>query len=273
MRRVRHVRFQGAVISIHASRMGCDKYARSRCWCCANFNPRIPYGMRLPARPHPRGVAQDFNPRIPYGMRLIPAIRSSCFVTFQSTHPVWDATTGRAYKTTRQHYFNPRIPYGMRRSARSRCWCCVNFNPRIPYGMRRDRQGRFRGDLGISIHASRMGCDLMIAYHAFRQSFQSTHPVWDATHAASSEKHGVQISIHASRMGCDMCFRVGLHHPADFNPRIPYGMRPDQARLDSSARISIHASRMGCDRLGVERGTAYLHFNPRIPYGMRRQGR
>ena len=34
----------------------------------------------------------------------------------------------------------------------------------------------------------------------------------------------------------------------DFNPRIPYGMRPAWAALsDVGLLISIHASRMGCD--------------------------
>ena len=34
----------------------------------------------------------------------------------------------------------------------------------------------------ISIHASRMGCDLGRAYVLpFYNKFQSTHPVWDAT--------------------------------------------------------------------------------------------
>ena len=34
----------------------------------------------------------DFNPRIPYGMRLQDAVKAKLDSLFQSTHPVWDAT-------------------------------------------------------------------------------------------------------------------------------------------------------------------------------------
>ena len=81
------------LISIHASRMGCDKYARSRCWCCANFNPRIPYGMRPMTASFPPQTGHYFNPRIPYGMRP----RNNTVAQIKT-------------------YFNPRIPYGMRQS-------------------------------------------------------------------------------------------------------------------------------------------------------------
>ena len=147
-----------ARISIHASRMGCDLNAFRD--CSRHYN---------------------FNPRIPYGMRLIPAIRSSCFVTFQSTHPVWDATSCS--------------------TASARC------------GAR----------------------------------FQSTHPVWDATQLESGHRNELRISIHASRMGCDQTVERLLRSRVDFNPRIPYGMRP-------FALIFMFLCR---------------NFNPRIPYGMR----
>ena len=123
-------------------------------------------------------------------------------------------------------------------------------------------------------------------------AFQSTHPVWDATQGRRTALQGIRISIHASRMGCDYnlmfdmqtlmlisihASRMGCdsttcemtHMPRNFNPRIPYGMRPEQAaqiqqigdfnpripygmRRDCGlehldATISIHASRMGCD--------------------------
>ena len=57
------------VISIHASRMGCDF-----CW------PLLPL------------LLNNFNPRIPYGMRLAKSVWMPKLGKFQSTHPVWDAT-------------------------------------------------------------------------------------------------------------------------------------------------------------------------------------
>ena len=58
-----------AVISIHASRMGCDRGQANDASRSRHFNPRIPYGMRH------RSVNSSSVPSI-----------------FQSTHPVWDAT-------------------------------------------------------------------------------------------------------------------------------------------------------------------------------------
>ena len=80
-------------------------------------------------------------------------------------------------------------------------------------------------------------------------SFQSTHPVWDATTPAPGPRVVLPVSIHASRMGCDRTLPGVADSPASFNPRIPYGMRP----------LIIQ---------GVGRGNG---FNPRIPYGMRRR--
>ena len=122
-------------ISIHASRMGCDHDRYAIAQHPENFNPRIPYGMRLwpdycqHNRPY-------FNPRIPYGMRLYIL----CYNSYVND-------------------FNPRIPYGMRPGGTfkrsltsaisihaSRMGCDDDaeirqhqrrdFNPRIPYGMR-----------------------------------------------------------------------------------------------------------------------------------------
>ena len=78
--------------------------------------------------------------------------------------------------------------------------------------------------------------------------FQSTHPVWGATHKSIKEEIVTSISIHAPRMGCDLernvlgarIFRFQSTHPVwgatltnsetacqsvNFNPRTPYGVR------------------------------------------------
>ena len=123
----------------------------------------------------------------------------------------------------------------------------------------------------ISIHASRMGCDDITAtLFGVSGKFQSTHPVWDATARHMPTFARPDISIHASRMGCDRRRRGNGVRQEDFNPRIPYGMRPmphhplrrnrtfqsthpvwDATRIQASlygiGLISIHASRMGCD--------------------------
>ena len=136
-----------------------------------------------------RRADYDFNPRIPYGMRLF-----------------------RVTLSIRHINFNPRIPYGMRLFAGvSSSWLPADFNPRIPYGMR---------------HAEPL-------FTAMKVGFQSTHPVWDATHKTAYSLTFVGISIHASRMGCDTMLQT-LHRPsAYFNPRIPYGMRLREWTLHS----------------------------------------
>ena len=68
-----------------------------------------------------------------------------------------------------------------------------------------------RGLQRISIHASRMGCDLYYDYvDKWFHVFQSTHPVWDATRVEPSWLCRCRISIHASRMGCDLLTQTDL---------------------------------------------------------------
>ena len=191
---------------------------------------------------------------------------------FQSTHPVWDATSS----WLKLHSLTLLISI---HASRMGCdWPTLasqsassDFNPRIPYGMRHGDLAVGVGRGGISIHASRMGCDVLhhvvgggigISIHASRMGcdtnthercwladrFQSTHPVWDATPKG----------------------QANVWRLANFNPRIPYGMRlAKQNTKQAGRRISIHASRMGCDSRGVTRGSVLPNFNPRIPYGMR----
>ena len=190
--------------------------------------------------------------------------------SFQSTHPVWDATRQERLVVENQD-FNPRIPYGMRRVAFALATLdYLNFNPRIPYGMRPDNEmpptpvivfqsthpvwdaTGDSGDLGrleeISIHASRMGCDFDYIPITHIPRFQSTHPVWDATVGGLGAEGDFSISIHASRMGCDP---------------------PHSSWLRARRLISIHASRMGCDYTPTHYRLSTWYFNPRIPYGMR----
>ena len=79
---------------------------------------------------------------------------------FQSTHPVWDATRRRVYR-------NPTLKISIHAS---RMGCDL---------LDRTEPSRFAM---ISIHASRMGCDFCNWPAKFAMpTFQSTHPVWDAT--------------------------------------------------------------------------------------------
>ena len=172
-------------------------------------------------------------------------------IVFQSTHPVWDATPDATTPAAVEIFQSTHPVWDATPSLHE-----VLHYPEI------------------SIHASRMGCDLRkYGETAITPQFQSTHPVWDATITSTCTKLTMLISIHASRMGCDTTALIGFMtaaqfqstHPvwdatqdareavirqADFNPRIPYGMRPIQSSVFVVERvISIHASRMGCDGL------------------------
>ena len=57
---------------------------------------------------------------------------------------------------------------------------------------------------GISIHAPRVGSDLVVLIQPRHQLvFQSTLPVWGATLLRLSLSHEPLISIHAPRVGSD----------------------------------------------------------------------
>ena len=80
----------------------------------------------------------------------------------------------------------------------------------------------------ISIHAARVGCDLLFLGHECHfPLFQSTQPEWAATETAGNGMGGFYISIHAARVGCDRNIK----------------------NIGNLRRISIHAARVGCDDL------------------------
>ena len=123
-------------------------------------------------------------------------------------------------------HFNPRIPYGMRRWTAAASACRSEFQSTHPVWDATDAMREELLKSFISIHASRMGCDMTMA---------EIMPYFN-------------ISIHASRMGCDYLRYPARLIPRHFNPRIPYGMRLFVGGVDAKHdTISIHASRMGCD--------------------------
>ena len=195
-------------ISIHAPRMGRDLCILSERRSQKYFNPRAPYGARLASLPYP--------------------LKGS---SFQSTRPVWGATSVCLSVAISIHA--PRMGRDSRSSA-----AIIrphDFNPRAPYGARRTHARADGGDAAISIHAPRMGRDAeygrvkFLAEHfnprapygarrggtpvlTTQSEFQSTRPVWGATPPRTGERLAVAISIHAPRMGRDLLGMVQLYH-------------------------------------------------------------
>ena len=106
-----------------------------------------------------------------------------------------------------------------------------HFNPRIPYGMRLEVHVGPRGDEGISIHASRMGCDV----HRHRQRLDAGISIHASRMGCDPrvrvEVESAEISIHASRMGCDP--------PASDRRPAPNKFQSTHPVWDATARMDI----------------------------------
>ena len=260
-----------------------------------NFNPRTPCGVRLHNHKDFELISNNFNPRTPCGVRRpgrhprpstrkisIHAPRVGCDdasgmsitqpLQFQSTHPVWGATPPPCHRLRTSSRFQSTHPV----------WGAT-WAP-LP-----TRYPRY-----ISIHAPRVGCDLivrpsefshLISIHAPRVGcdsslfspsssgigFQSTHPVWGAT------------SIFFIRHADNQEFQST--HPV-------WGATPHGPGAAPPGPISIHAPRVGCD--GFSPGVSWrrkefqsthpvwgatlhhgqlkgecVYFNPRTPCGVR----
>ena len=123
---------------------------------------------------------------------------------FQSTLPVWGATPLCMACGPSPLNFNPRSPCG-ERPGRSSCRRATHdFNPRSPCGERLDVPHVLHDVPAISIHAPRVGSDRQaLLRNSACLSFQSTLPVWGATHQPPEPRQLLRISIHAPRVGSD----------------------------------------------------------------------
>ena len=190
-------------ISIHAPRVGCDQSTIAGWETGQNFNPRAPCGARRPGdrRGRPPG---NFNPRAPCGARPPPPSTWPTWVEFQSTRPVWGATTLTITGVTMDKDFNPRAPCGARRLSPAAFFLAHLFQSTRPVWGATGLVIRVPDHTAISIHAPRVGRDSVISQSSSaRDKFQSTRPVWGATSPAST----------------------GSRRPANFNPRAPCGAR------------------------------------------------
>ena len=149
-------------------------------------------------------------------------------MVFQSTRPIRGAT-----------------PVGL-----LRLWPEYHFNPRAPYGARLQIFRTLIQHHNISIHAPHTGRDL----HLFPVSksvyqFQSTRPIRGATSVLKwfTSPSPVFQSTRPIRGATLRTFPQPLF-PRDFNPRAPYGARPQKSG---------------------QRRPSTRHFNPRAPYGAR----
>ncbi len=246
------------MISIHAPRVGGD-LVRLRWFSpfSANFNPRPPCGGRPadgPAGADRKGISIH-APRVggddgPDGHRIsgddisihAPRVGGDCpreegqpmGWNFNPRPPCGGRPVTRITPMDAV-YFNPRPPCGGRLTCRTGAISCrMDFNPRPPCGGRHRVMLACSIKLYISIHAPRVGGDLLhAAERGGKELFQSTPPVWGATGAAGVADGGaVPISIHAPRVGGDPSkLDTGGILPY-FNPRPPCGGRHSRRAID-----------------------------------------
>ena len=243
------LRRDGRGISIHAPRMGRD--CKHCFYNTCNFVISI-HAPRMGRDTHssrPRAYRRYFNPRAPYGARLPQYFLMLSSPIFQSTRPVWGAT----------HVFmipicTIRISIHAPRMGRDIDLIFIgssapHFNPRAPYGARLRHFLIYYNHKKISIHAPRMGRDCMTLLTALTSRlFQSTRPVWGAT-LVSLSRLMQKYKFQSTRPVWGATIALGvLIGEADFNPRAPYGAR---------------------HHLEPIRNLNRQYFNPRAPYGAR----
>ena len=139
--------------------MGCDRKAVCGPNRKTHFNPRTPCGVRL----EPRGVhmagQNDFNPRTPCGVRHEDLFLTAQQREFQSTHPVWGATSVEPHKHRVLKFQSTHPVWGATTTARGTCQHFFEFQSTHPV----------------------WGATGDIAMRTIAVLFQSTHPVWGAT--------------------------------------------------------------------------------------------
>ena len=170
-------------VSIHAPRVGCDLY-------------EVVLNLR-----------KEFQFTHPVWGATIASARSVRSVDrFQFTHPVWGATLNDALGTELTNQFQFTHPV----------WGATHHLGRLPAEVVKFQfthpvwgatlvslSATYR--IGVSIHAPRVGCDLLISVPwVTKRLFQFTHPVWGATLVPRSLVSCWLVSIHAPRVGCDL---------------------------------------------------------------------
>ena len=193
-------------------------------------------------------------------------------MVFQSTLPVWGATSRGYSKGTVDVYFNPHSPCGERRKALSGLVETGAISIHAPRVGSDSMIRRFNELTCISIHAPRVGSDFgdqlgdqrhynfnprspcgerrkRIRLSEKNLRFQSTLPVWGATGKGPNRTRGI----------------------SNFNPRSPCGERhKGAAAKERLQKISIHAPRVGSDHKSLHGPHTMGNFNPRSPCGERR---
>ena len=212
-----------------------------------DFNPRSPWGERLRILFRFRECVQISIHAPRGGSDLFPGFIFGILVI--SIHaPRGGSDRNSNAWTAFRAYFNPRSPWGERPRRQQNGFLFNNFNPRSPWGER------------LQILANNLCISL----------FQSTLPVGGATTYRHRHISARTISIHAPRGGSDSSaksLRVCLIY---FNPRSPWGERPEGAVIYViSFTFQSTLPVGGATYIDTDKEISSYNFNPRSPWGER----
>ena len=217
-----------------------------------------------------RAFAVDFNPRSPCGERPSFTSRRCCGWTFQSTLPVWGATS--CY-TILDHLFPisihaPRV--GSDFAGEIPLRHPDYFNPRSPCGERRCVRAAGHEGPEISIHAPRVGSDPKRPCSAASPTnFNPRSPCGERRQQTRSRP---ETSYFNPRSPCGERRRRRRNRGfiIAFQSTLPvwgatFPVLPNKPIGD----ISIHAPRVGSDSILAVTVCRSVYFNPRSPCGER----
>ena len=223
------------MISIHAPRGGSDRAQWQSIQPHIHFNPRSPWGERLPALTEkavlwgisihaPRGGSDNpffscwsglsisiHAPRGGSDVQFAQAI-SHCIISIHA--PRGGSDFGLSQYVSDRDVFQSTLPVGGATSI-----------PPLLGGLR----------AGISIHAPRGGSDLDgLHLCLLAQDFNPRSP-WGERRGKRILRNGERtISIHAPRGGSDRTNNSGSSGSSNFNPRSPWGERPFCSGVESA---------------------------------------
>ena len=212
-------------ISIHAPRGGSDPICQPHFPSFFDFNPRSPWGERLPMQGLRCRRSLNFNPRSPWGERRLFPLMFILTLLFQSTLPVGGATTRSSNRRTTSR-ISIHAPRGGSDNNQFEVRCQDYISIHAPRGGSDTVRSIWPQPRSISIHAPRGGSDFLFLHllpiitnfnprspwgerhlhrplRDYQQGFQSTLPVGGATLCSVPAVLDTLISIHAPRGGSD----------------------------------------------------------------------
>ena len=212
--------------------------------------------------------------------------------TFQSTRPVWGATSQDSVPAVRTRRFNPRAPCGARRkpssivispsavsihaprvgrdayrvgySASAGC-----FNPRAPCGARLRFPARWIRPSAFQSTRPVWGATCGAPCKEEAHAFQSTRPVWGATDSDPLCAVPAHVSIHAPRVGRDVDGSPAKVDEQFQSTRPVWGATAHEDRHARACRFQSTRPVWGATSRSVRVTHAERCFNPRAPCGAR----